>query len=228
MINLRPRLKTAAEMTGCGRLTVDIGTDHAYLPAYLVLNGITDKVLACDIGIKPLENAAKTVKLYGIENAVELRVSDGLENVLPSEAEEITICGMGGTLIEEILSKADWIKNDGIHLVLQPMTHSEDVRRFLCENGFVIREERCVRDTGRVYCCISADYYGKKNNKETGYYYFGEIRGNTPEEKEFIQKQINRVTKRADALHEVSRFPEEEKILREVISYYGEHADADS
>lgn len=222
MFSLRPRLKAAADMLDGGRLTVDIGTDHAYLPAYLVINGITEKVLACDIGIKPLENAARTVESYGLEDKVILRVSDGLEKVSPEEAQEISICGMGGTLIEEILKKAEWIKNKDIHLVLQPMTHSEDVRRFLCENGFVIREERYVRDSGRVYCCISADYKNRKNDKKTGYYYFGEIKGDTPEEKEYIEKHINRIVKRADSLREASQSPEEEKILREVIEYYGE------
>lgn len=225
MLNLRPRLRTAAEMVKSGRKTVDIGTDHAYLPAWLVLNGICESVLACDIGVKPLENAAATIKTYGLEDKISLRVSDGLENVLPSEAQEITVCGMGGTLIAEILERAEWIRNNNVHLVLQPMTHSEDVREYLCKNGFSITEERCIRDTGRVYCCISAEFTGWRPEAENGYFYFGGISADTPEEREYIRKQITRVRKRADALREVSRYPEEEAMLREVIKYYGEHFD---
>lgn len=225
MLTLRPRLRTAAEMVKTGRKTVDIGTDHAYLPAWLVLKGICENVLACDIGVKPLENAAATLRTYGLEDRIALRVSDGLDKVQPSEAQEITVCGMGGTLIAEILEKAEWIKTDGMHLILQPMTHSEDVREYLCGNGFSICEERCIRDTGRVYCCISAVYTGAVPEKETGYYYFGEISGDTPEEREYIKKQITRVRKRADSLRDVSRYPEEEALLRGVIKYYGEHFD---
>ena len=144
MISLGPRLHCAASFVRCRTKITDIGTDHAYLPAYLVEQGIADCVLACDIGVMPLKNAENTVKSRSLEDRISLRISDGLKEVSPDEADEIIICGMGGTLMAEILEAAPWIKRRGMHLILQPMTHSEDVRKFLISNGFSVTEERFV------------------------------------------------------------------------------------
>ena len=220
MLTLSPRLMTAASMINPCRKTVDIGTDHAFLPAFLVLNSKTEKVLACDIGIQPLENARKTVTEYSLNEKIELRVSDGLKSVSPTEAQEISICGMGGTLMAQILSDAPWIKSEDIHLVLQPMTHCEDVRRFLCENGFVIDREECVADNGRLYCCISAYWKNVYSPKEEGYYYFGELLSQHGLARDFVQKQFDRIKKRRDALSASGRELDEAQKLSEVTDYY--------
>lgn len=220
MFSLSPRLMTAASMINPCRKTVDVGTDHAFLPAFLVLNSKTDKVLACDIGIQPLENARKTVTQYSLQEKIELRVSDGLKSVSPAEAQEISICGMGGNLMVQILSDVPWIKSEDIHLVLQPMTHSEDVRRFLCENGFVIDREECVADNGRLYCCISSYWKNMQASYEEGYYYFGELLLQKGLAREFVQKQYDRIKKRRDALLKSGRDIEEAQKLSEVTDYY--------
>ncbi len=220
MFNLSPRLMTAASMVNPCRKTVDVGTDHAFLPAFLVLNSKTENVLACDIGIQPLENARKTVTQYSLQDKIELRVSDGLKNVSPAEAQEISICGMGGTLMAQILSDAPWIKSEDIHLVLQPMTHSEDVRRFLCENGFIIEREECVVDNGRLYCCISSYWRNIQSLYEEGYYYFGELLMQDGLSQQFVEKQFNRIKKRRDALLNSGRDIEEAKKLSRVTDYY--------
>jgi len=81
MINLTPRLlKTAELITPCKKLA-DIGTDHAYIPVYALQNNLAETVVASDINEGPLNNAAKTVKQYGFEDRVVLRLSDGLENI---------------------------------------------------------------------------------------------------------------------------------------------------
>ena len=61
-IVLTQRLRTAAELVRQNRKTVDVGTDHGYLPAFLVMGGITDNVTAADIGRGPLDNAEKTIE----------------------------------------------------------------------------------------------------------------------------------------------------------------------
>lgn len=218
----------AASMVKAHRKTVDIGTDHAYLPAYLILNGIAEDVLACDIGIKPLLNAEKTLKAYSLEDKIRLRVSDGLKKVSPDEAQEITICGMGGTLMSDILKDAPWIKKNGIHLVLQPMTHSEDVRRFLCENGFLITEENCVLDTGRVYCCIGAEFIGEDCTEETGFYYFGTLPPKDDISAEYVKKQLSRVNIKLQALKKAGIETEEVIMLQEVKDYYEKRMQSES
>lgn len=221
MLRLHQRLAAAAELLTPYRKTVDVGTDHAYLPAFLVLQNRVKDIIACDIGEQPLENARRTLEAYGIEDKIELRISDGLKNVPPGRAEEISICGMGGTLISEILANAGWVKNKNVHLVLQPMTHSEDVRSFLSENGFIIDRELCVFDNKRAYCCISAYWTGNTEKFPAGYLYFGELlNSQQPPAQAYIKKQIDRVKKRTAALSKAGRFPEEKQLLESVISYY--------
>lgn len=225
MLTIGPRLLCAASMIRCRTKIVDIGTDHAYLPAFLVLNDKADSVLACDIGIMPLKNAEKTVKSYALEDRISLRVSDGLKEVSSDEADEIVICGMGGTLISDILTAAEWIKRKGMHLILQPMTHSEDVRRFLCENGFKISEERFVVDNKKVYCCISAEFTGEATQTEIGFYHFGFLPPRDEINKEYVDKQLRRINIKIDALKNREGESREFAKLLDIRDYYEKRTD---
>lgn len=207
-IVLTERLRTAAELVRCSRKTVDVGTDHGYLPAFLVMGGITDNVTAADIGKGPLENAEKTIAKYSLEGKIDTCLSDGLEKI-SHDTQEIIICGMGGTLIAEILGKAEWIKHDEIHLILQPMTHSYDVRKFLSENGFYIDTEKFCTDTGRDYVVISAFYDGKDNSRDDFYYYFGDVvTGDSGSELGYIKKQIYYIKSRYEGLMTAHNYTE--------------------
>lgn len=220
MISLGKRLFCAASMIRGGGQLIDVGTDHAYLPVYLVQSGAVPSAIACDIGAGPLKNAQKTVSAYGLQKEISLRLSDGLQNILPEEADEICICGMGGNLMEEILSAAPWVRREQMHLVLQPMTHLEDIRRYLCKNGFTIEREICVEDNGRVYLTIGAIWNNAPDVKAPGYYYFGELMGQPGLAQRLVFKQYSRVKIRAESLHAVGRNPEEYRLLTDVLSYY--------
>ena len=199
-IVLTERLRTAAELVRQNRKTVDVGTDHGYLPAFLVINGITDDATAADIGKGPLDNAKKTLERYALADKIDTVLSDGLERIA-HDTEEIIICGMGGTLIVEILGKAEWIKNKELHLILQPMTHSQDVRKFLCENGFYIDTEKFCTDSGRDYVVISAYYNGEDNSRDDFYYYFGDtVTDNTGSERGYLTRQITYIKSRFKGL----------------------------
>jgi tRNA A22 N-methylase len=129
---------------------------------------------------------------------------------------------MGGTLIVEILEAAPEIKRKGIHLVLQPMTHSEDVRLWLAENSFEITEEKCVFDTGKIYCCMSADFAGSKTEHKTGYYYFGTLNDDSEENSAFISSQYKRIKTKLDALTAADKDPDDIEKLTRIVSYYKE------
>ncbi len=220
MISLSSRLRAAASLVRGGGISADIGTDHAYLPVYLVQNGIAPRMIASDVGMGPLRNAQKTVEAYGLSDCIELRLSDGLQNYKPNEVNEILICGMGGNLIEDILTAAPWVRTEGMHLVLQPMTHAEDARRYLCENGFRIGKELAVQDDRRTYLHISADWTGQKNDYDVGYYYFGELLHQAGAAGIIVKKQLERVETRLRSLRAASRNPQEQALLQRVLDYY--------
>ena len=125
-------------MVRSGNIAADIGTDNAYLPAWLILNNICPSALACEVRKGPLDNAKKTVEQYGIEEKITLRLSDGFDKIEPFEAQDFIMCGMGGTLMEELVSRTEWLKDTTKRLIVQPQSHSEDIRRFFVENGFEI------------------------------------------------------------------------------------------
>lgn len=220
MISLSARLSAAADLIGGGAVA-DIGTDHAFLPVYLIQSGRARRVIACDIGEKPLENAKKTLEQYGLgEPQITLRISDGLSAVSPEEADTISICGMGGTLIARILADAPWICRERMHLVLQPNSHAEDVRAFLFGGGFILEKEFCVTDARRLYCCMSARFAGAPPDDDPGRIWFGTLLSGGEAERYYAERVFRHIKTRADAIRAVSRNPGEEAVLRRAIEYY--------
>ena len=159
-MKLDSRLMAIANLVRKDKVFADIGTDHAYLPVYLVENGIIQKAIAADLRVGPLDNAKETVVSYGFTDKIELRLSDGLDNFKENEVQEIAVAGMGGLLISSFIERTKWLKNSDIHLILQPMTHVEDLRKTLFVNGFVIDNEVVAEDGDKLYIIISAFYYG--------------------------------------------------------------------
>lgn len=195
MIKLTPRLQTVADMIGECRSFLDIGTDHAYLPAYIVENGKAEAAIASDINPNPLKNAQNTLDEEDLNGKIELRLSAGFENIKENEAEEIAIAGMGGLMIADMIKSTPWIKNKNVHLVLQPMTHFENVRYALFENGFEIEKEQTVCEGERVYLIISARYTGKKYERPAYWFYFGELLKSEKESDKRLNARIMKTIK---------------------------------
>lgn len=183
-----------------GNTVADIGTDHAYLPAYLVLNGISPKTLACDVRRGPLDNAKKTVEQYGIQDKITLRLSDGFDEISPSEAEDFVMCGMGGTLMEELVSRTNWLKDKSKRIIVQPQSHAEDIRRFFVQNGFEILSEDACIDSGKIYCAMAAEYSGMISDKKISYIYTGELpKCRKPEAKLYLENIVSRLRTKCEA-----------------------------
>ncbi len=202
MIKLDIRLKMAADEVRQNKKVVDIGTDHAYLPAYLIENNICPSAIAADIGKGPLENAKKVVSTSKeLSDRIELRLSDGLKEIKSDEAEDIVIAGMGGILISEILTSAPWVKDETKRLILQPMSHAEDVRRYLCENGFEIIKEKACADSKHNYIIIVAEFRNKPNDKNEAFYYKGLIQyDNSEDAQKYHNSRMASLIKKHDAL----------------------------
>ena len=145
------RLLCCASMVQPGSRVADIGTDHGYLGIYLLQSGAARHVIACDLRKDPLENARRNAKLFGVDGEMELRLSDGLEKILPDEVDTVVMAGMGGDLIQKILSQCPWRKREGLQFILQPQSAGNVLRRWLCEDGFEIQREEPVQDGHFLY-----------------------------------------------------------------------------
>lgn len=159
-MKLDRRLMAIANLVRKDKVFADIGTDHAYLPVYLVEKGIIQRAVAADLRVGPLENAKDAVVSYGFTEQIELRLSDGLDNFKENEVDEIAVAGMGGLLISQFIERTGWLKNENIHLILQPMTHVEELRKTLFDNGFIVDKEVVAEDDDKLYMVLSAYYYG--------------------------------------------------------------------
>lgn len=153
-LTLTPRLKAVAEQVRPGSRFADIGTDHAYLPVRLLLDGTIQSAIAADLRKGPLERARETAERYGVTDRVSFRLCDGLTGICAGEADTVAIAGMGGETIAMILGAAPWTR-DGVHLLLQPMTSFPDLRRWLWENGYSIEREQIAREGNRLYTVLS-------------------------------------------------------------------------
>jgi tRNA (adenine22-N1)-methyltransferase len=153
--NLSPRLRAIAALVPHGAKPVDVGTDHGYLPAWLLQNGVCSFCTATDINAQPLESARRTLSEAGVSDRAELLLCDGLADCDSEKIDTVVIAGMGGDNIAGILSRAPWAR-EGRLLLLQPMSKAERLRAWLCEAGYEIMGERLVRDAGKLYAVISA------------------------------------------------------------------------
>lgn len=158
---LDKRLSAAADFVPTGGVLADIGSDHALLPISLVLHGKIKAGIASDINEGPVLAARKNINAYGVSDRVVAQRADGLFGVEKFSPDCITILGMGGELIVRIIDDAPWVKDSGIRLILQPMTHSEIVSRYLCEHGFNIIDDRIIRESerdDRIYRIMVAQF----------------------------------------------------------------------
>ncbi len=148
---LSPRLKAIAEKVPQGSKVADIGTDHGFIPVYLVKNGVAPKVIASDISRNSLEKTKMLVKEQGFSDSIEVRLGSGLKVLKGGEVDTVIIAGMGGNLIKNILEESPDILKDISRLILQPMSSQSKLRHWLIQNDFTIKDEELVLDNGRIY-----------------------------------------------------------------------------
>ena len=165
------RLRAAADMVPYGSRLADIGSDHAYLPIALCLENRIEYALASDINEGPVSAAVANIHKNGLDGRIVAVKADGLDKARDFHPDCITVLGMGGELIVSILDKADWLRDERITLVLQPMTHPEILAKYLAKNGFAVTDETIVCDGGRddrIYRIICAKYDGKQRDLTDG------------------------------------------------------------
>ena len=154
------RLLTALPFLRAGARIIDVGTDHAYLPIYLVEQGLVSHALACDINEGPIQSARANIRAAGLEGRVDTLRTDGLRGVEDYAPNDVMIFGMGGELIARILSEAEWIKTQKVGLILQPMSRLPILRKWLWEAGFAILGESLTFED-KYYVTLHARWQGE-------------------------------------------------------------------
>lgn len=150
-MQLSKRLSAVSDMvtsTGC---LADVGTDHGYIPIFLVEEGRIPRAIAMDINQGPLERAREHIRQKGLEEQIETRQSDGVAALKPGEAKAVVIAGMGGGLVQKILKEGEDVLRSVSQLILQPQSELEEVRRFLQKEGYAIEEEEMILEDGKYY-----------------------------------------------------------------------------
>lgn len=158
IINISERLKCVAGLVNKGARVADIGTDHAYLPIYLVQNGISNKVYACDVRKEPLRRAKLHIDEYGLSDKITTQLCDGLKGINKGDVDTVTICGMGGKLMKNILKAGIDKLGDNTQLVLSAQSELRDFRKYLLEAGIYIKSEHMLLEDGKYYFIFDCVY----------------------------------------------------------------------
>ena len=155
-IPISSRLLLCAQLVPPGARVADIGTDHGYLGLHLLQTGRASYVLAADLRPQPLQAAKLHAAKFGFAAQMDFRLSNGLAQIGPDEADTIVCAGMGGDLIVEILSACPWLHEKDYTLILQPQSAGQELRRWLGEHAFAIECERLVQDGKFLYTVLRA------------------------------------------------------------------------
>jgi len=173
-LRLSARLQAVANLVEGGTTLADIGTDHAYLPIFLVQEKIVSRAVAGEVSLGPYKAAQQAIENAGLQDSINLRLGNGLQVIKPAEIETAVIAGMGGATIINILQSAPEVVASLKRLIVQPMIAAASVRQWFTKNGWQIVDEVLILDDGRLYEIIAAEH-GKSAEFENILYEIGPI-----------------------------------------------------
>ena len=150
-MQLSLRLSAIADMVTEGNRLVDVGCDHGYLPVYLIQQKKIPSAIAMDVRKGPLSMAQEHIRQFGLEEYIQTRLSDGLAALRAGEGDSLVIAGMGGPLMERILTDGKSVRDSFSELILQPQSDIPHFRRFIQSEGWEIVEEKMVEEDGKFY-----------------------------------------------------------------------------
>ena len=218
---LDPRLAAAAAFVKPGAVVADVGTDHAYLPLFLLENGIALFAVASDINRGPLERAKENAEKTGMTSRMRFVLADGLRGLEPERdgVDHILICGMGGELIARILGESAYTRRPGVRLILGPMSSPEELRLWLAENGFRIAEEKLAKSAGKRYAVLLAEYDGVRRTFTPCELLLGRanIENNEPLFRDFAREWLCRINTRIEGRRRGGLPTGEDEALRDEI-----------
>lgn len=167
MVKISKRLETVASLVTQGGVLADVGTDHGYVPIYLLQQHRIARAIAMDIGKGPLERAKEHIAMYRMGQYIETRLSDGVAALAPEEVDSIVIAGMGGGLVIHILEAGEPVCRAAKELILQPQSELEKVREYLNRAGYVTTAEDMVFEDGKYYPMMRVRYDAAAESSES-------------------------------------------------------------
>lgn len=221
-MNLSLRLKSICNMVDKCNCIGDIGTDHAYIPVYLVKNNVCKTAIASDINIGPIKKAADNIRFYGLQDKIDCRLGSGLNTIKVGEVDEIIIAGMGGNLIRDIIDSDIEVFKNSKYFILQPVQNSEILRKYIYNIGFDIVDEDLCIDENVFYEIIKIRYNNFIRKTDDIFYEVGKklIEKNHPLIKLFIYNKIHKYDKIISYIKENTvlakkrKYDLEEKIIK--------------
>ena len=171
-MKINARLKKIGDLVEANSFCLDVGCDHALLDIYLVRQNKNIKAIASDVAEGPVEQAKMNIKRERLEDEIEVRLGDGL-TTYSEEINTIIISGMGGRNIVGICKNSPKVLKKIDTMIISPNNYQEDVKRYLCKNGFYIENEEFVKDKRFIYQIIIFKRGKKKYSKKE--YFFGPV-----------------------------------------------------
>lgn len=216
---LSNRLKHISDLITDVKSLVDVGTDHAYIPIYLVKNNTVRSAVASDINKGPVEKAKKNVKSYNLSNKISCRLGGGLTTVKPKEVEAAIIAGMGGNLIRDIIEDSLEVFKQLNYAVLQPVQNPEVLREYIYKSGFTILDETIVKDDEKYYEVIKVKYDNNKQNIEPIFYEISKtlLMKKDPIFKEYIEFKLQKYTRVYENIKDETELAQKRKLELECI-----------
>ena len=217
-MDISKRLKAVAHAVTPGKILADIGTDHGYVPIYLVKKGSCPKAIAMDVNQGPLERAKEHILKEGLEERIQTRRSNGMDKLEAGEAESIVIAGMGGDLTSRILQAGKDILSQGVELILQPQSEWFKVRHTLHHMGYRITEEWFLKDAGKYYLIIKAMPGQESYASESAYAYGACLHSECKAVyEEYLNREIKKREEIASAMRKHQKNPESLQVrLKEI------------
>ncbi|MBR1670494.1 MAG: SAM-dependent methyltransferase [Butyrivibrio sp.] len=203
--------------------TADVGCDHGYISMYLALAGISDRGIAMDVREGPLSAAEGNIRSSSLADRISTRLSDGLTNLSPGEADSVVIAGMGGRVITRILADSD-LNGLGIKMgVLQPQSEIYDFRKFLHERNFFIEDERVVFDDGKYYFPMLVDFRGSQKYVSDRSKAAEAFEGCTSPQIKVLSRIMESKEKLQDLLSDEDEAFSSERLARDLSYRFGAH-----
>lgn len=171
-MELSKRLSAVARLVTKGNRLADVGTDHGYIPIYLVKKGWVPSAIAMDVNPGPLKRASENIALYDASQYIQTRLSDGIEALLPGEVDTVVMAGMGGNLIQKLLSQGENVGKSIKEWVLQPQSDASALRHYLQVHGYRILQEDIVLEEGKYYPMMQVAW-GQMEEWSKLHYQFG-------------------------------------------------------